>query len=678
MSTHKHIDKICIVAICLSLIITILFMNGAALGVQAAPRTMGYENRLFDTSRVHTIDIVMNDWDDFIETCVNEEYVAAAVVIDGESYKNVGIRAKGNSSLSTVATMGSDRYSFKIEFDQYDSAKSYYGLDKLSLNNLIQDTTYMKDYLTYRLMDSFGVDAPLCSYVYITVNGEDWGLYLAVEGVEEGFLQRNYGSNYGNLYKPDSLGFGGGRGNGRDFDMEEFMNSLDEKTDGEGFGNFGGFGGTEGQGFGAMLPPGMQGAQMPDGFDPSAMFGGQMPDDFDPSAMFGGQMPQGFDMQNIPNKGMPGGMGSGDISLQYIDDDPNSYSNIFDNAKTDITDADKSRLIESLKKLGNREDIENVVDIDEVIRYFVVHNFVVNSDSYTGSMVHNYYLYEEDGQLSMIPWDYNLAFGTLSFFGGGAGSLVNDPVDTPLSVTGNGDKPMIDWILSSDEYLELYHQYFLEFIENTDFAALINETKTQIAPYVKKDPTAFYSYEKFETGVSVLQEFCNLRVESIRGQLNGTIPTTADGQSAEPSSLIDASQLNLSDMGSMGGMGGGFGNRPAGQFSGFPNMGNNQSNGVTGMTPNQSDDENDGSNSTPNGSERIPPNRGNSDDAGGRFGQFAENGELPAMQGGMKMPNNSGGMPGKSTQSGVSNIVLLLVSVAVLLLGLAVAFKYKR
>ena len=43
----------------------------------------------------------------------------------------------------------------------------------------------MKDYLSYRMMQEFGVDAPLCSYAYITVNGEEWGLYLAVEGVEE-------------------------------------------------------------------------------------------------------------------------------------------------------------------------------------------------------------------------------------------------------------------------------------------------------------------------------------------------------------------------------------------------------------------------------------------------------------------------------------------------------------
>ncbi len=104
-------------------------------------------------------------------------------------------------------------------------------------------------------------------------------------------------------------------------------------------------------------------------------------------------------------------MGTNDVSLIYTDDEYNSYSNIFENAKTNITTSDKDRLIASLKQLNEGENIADTVDMDAVIRYFVVHNFVLNFDSYTGSMIHNYYLYEKDGQLSMIPWDYNLAFG---------------------------------------------------------------------------------------------------------------------------------------------------------------------------------------------------------------------------------------------------------------------------
>lgn len=490
------------------LVLTILFMNGSSLGIQAMARTMGYENRLFDHTKVHTIDIVMNDWEEFIANATGEEYYVANVVIDGEYFKNVGIRAKGNTSLSTVASLGSERYSFKIEFDHYDSAGSYHGLDKLSLNNLIQDSTMMKDYLTYTMMNAFGVNSSLCSFVYITVNGEDWGLYLAVEGVEESFLERNYGSDYGELYKPDSMSFGGG-------------------------------------------------SRIPD-MPPVGETG--IPGDFSPDAgVDGGEGRNsgfGFGEKEGGNDGFRfdggSGMGSSDVKLQYIDDDPDSYSSIWNNAKTDITDADQRRLIESLKKLSDGEDIESVADVEQVIRYFVVHNYVCNDDSYTGMMVHNYYLYEKDGQLAMIPWDYNLGFGT--FGGGDATDTVNTPIDSPVS-GGSSDRPMLDWIYENEEYTELYHQYFSEFLDTVDITGMIEDAYQLIRSYVEKDPTAFYSYEEFETGVETLRRFCNLRSESISMQLES-------GETVNPMDYADASDIILSDMGSMGGGDFGGGNMP--------------------------------------------------------------------------------------------------------------------
>ena len=72
MSTHKHIDKICCVVLVFTLLITILFMNADSFGVQKVSAIAEYESRLFDTSYVHTIDIVMDDWDSFLSTCKNE------------------------------------------------------------------------------------------------------------------------------------------------------------------------------------------------------------------------------------------------------------------------------------------------------------------------------------------------------------------------------------------------------------------------------------------------------------------------------------------------------------------------------------------------------------------------------------------------------------------------------
>lgn len=249
-------------------------------------------------------------------------------------------------------------------------------------------------------MYSFGADAPLCSYAYITVNGEDFGLYLAVKSVEDSFLARNYGSDYGELYKPDSSDMGGGRGNGRNFNMEDFQNRNREE-----------------------------------------------------------------------------------------------------NASSDIPDEGKDRLIASLKKLNEVENIEGIVDIEEVIRYFVVHNFVLNFDSYTGSMIHNYYLYENDGQLSMIPWDYNLAFGGFMSESDST-TLVNYPIDTPVSGGTVDSRPMLAWIFGSEEYTELYHQYFAEFIteyfDSGYFTDMISSVEEMIAPYVEKDPTKFCTYENLK------------------------------------------------------------------------------------------------------------------------------------------------------------------------------------
>ena len=698
MSAHKSIDKICVVIVALTLVIALIFCNGQAFGVGVTAHAIGYENRIFDRSKVHTLDIVMNDWDSFIETCESEEYSRCNVVIDGEAIKNVGIRGKGNTSLSSVKNMDSSRYSFKIEFDQYDSTKSYHGLDKLCLNNIIQDNTYMKDYLAYTLMNDFGVDSPLCSYVYITVNGEDWGLYLAVESIEDSFLQRNYGSNPGELYKPDSMSFGGGGpGNGKDFSMTDFMKeNSDEESDNEDAADKtatkskGGRSGFSGR----KLPDGMQ---MPEGFDPNNMpdmgefdpsqFGGEMPGmgSFDPSQMFG---------DDNHGKGGFGGMGSDDVKLKYIDDDIDSYSNIFNNAKTDVTKADKKRLNSSLKALSEKNDIASTVNVDEVIRYFVVHNFLCNGDSYTGMMIHNYYLYEKDGQLSMRPWDYNLAYGT--FQGGDAYSSVNAAIDTPVS-GDMSDRPMLAWIFGSEEYTEIYHELFAEFIDNTDFASLVSETAAMIDVYVEKDPTKFCTYEEFQKGVTAITQFCTLRAESVKGQLVGTIPSTSDGQSSDSSALIDTSDLNVSDMGTMGKGGGfgGFGGKNAGRSNAAKDRSSFQAANTSNMQPPSGD--------MPDGFD--PSKFQNGEMPEGFDPSSIQDGETPQgfdgnMPKGAAPPDGQGndnssskanddnnsrpemgsfpGMNGITQKDMGTNYILLCVSAIILLAGVVFALKFKR
>ena len=129
----KTIDRIC----CLALVV-MLALTGVVWGCKAADGRrktveVGYEG-LFDSSTVHTVDIEISDWESLIAQAGSEEYVECNVTIDGEKISSVGIRAKGNTSLSSVSTLGSEKYSFKIEFDHYVKGRLYNGLDKLSLN----------------------------------------------------------------------------------------------------------------------------------------------------------------------------------------------------------------------------------------------------------------------------------------------------------------------------------------------------------------------------------------------------------------------------------------------------------------------------------------------------------------------------------------------------------------
>ena len=520
MSSSKAIGFICALAGLLALAITVGMFNYELLGIRKMSRQIGYETRIFDDTKIHTIDIEYDDWVGFLSGCEDEMYVDVEATIDGELYSHTALRAKGNTSLSSVKNAGSVRYSFKMEFDHFEGTSMYYGLDKLCLNNIIQDPSYMKDYLAYKMMYAFGVDSPLCSYVWITVNGEPWGLYLAVEAVEDSFMERNYGLDNGNMYKPDSMSMGAGPGQGQNFDMASFLEEqgvsqeeidvlLGEATEEEE----------------AVV---QEELEQGNGFNP-----------------FGGG---GFSMFG----------GGDDVSLVYSDDKTSSYKNILTSAKRGLRAKDVANVITSLKKLSERKDLEEILDMDEVMRYFVVHNFTQNGDSYTGSMIHNYYLYiEENGKMHMIPWDYNLGYG--SFAGGGPGggtsSAINAPINAAtMSSDTDSSKPMASWIFEDEKYTAMYDELYQQFIDEVDRLGILEQAYDLISPYISYDPTAFYTYDEFQLGYEAICAYCRLRAESIQGQLDGTIASTNAGQ-RENKNQIDGSEFNVSNLGGMSNMG---------------------------------------------------------------------------------------------------------------------------
>ena len=494
--------------------------------------TMDYESTVFDRSDVIDINISMDEaqWEDLLENALSEEYYPCDISVNGTTYKNVGLRAKGNTSLSMVVSSDSDRYSFKISFDEYMSGQNLDGLSSLVLNNCYSDATMMKEAICYDMFSFLGADASLYNYAKISVNGQYWGVYLSLEPVDEDFAIRNYGLDHGQLYKPDSMKMEG-PGKMRDFNVDSEGNAeakLPEKAmtgekSGKTFGGDGGLGG------------------------------------------FGG---------------FSGFSSGGGAELNYIDDDMDSYETIWDGSVFKSSGKDRSRVVTALKNICAEdvatETLEKYMDVDNVLRYMAVHTFVVNLDSLSSNMAHNYYLYEDDGKLNIIPWDYNLAFG--GFQSGDTGETVNFPIDTPFSSSiSMEDRQFFAALLENKEYLAKYHEYLRmlaeEYVGGGQFEKTVKNIRSSIDSLVEDDPTAFYTYDEYTAAVAMLIDTVKLRAESVLGQLDGSVPSTREGQTANPDALIDASSIDIPVMGSQGGENhGGFGDRPGEDTSGNGKM----------------------------------------------------------------------------------------------------------
>lgn len=519
MITNKHVTKIVLVLISLAMVVCIaakIFSNELTEALGGTGVSVEYEEKLFNTDDIISLEIEMDEkkWNEMLADAASETYYKCNVIVNGTKFYNVGIRPKGNTSLTAIANdPDSERYSFKLEFDYYVDGQTCWGLDKLALNNNYADTTNMKEAIVYDMYQYLDADASLYNYAKIKVNNNDWGIYLAVEAVEDSFLLRNYGVNNGDLYKPDNM-------------------NMDQAN-------------MEGQ----PEMPTTESGEMPDMQNSDK---NKLADAGNDDGMFGGL--------SMENNG---------ADLNYSDNDLDSYSAIWDGAVTKSGDAAHRRVVTALKNINEGTELETYLDVDNVLKYMAVHSFSVNDDSLSGSMAHNYYLYEKNGQLNIIPWDYNLSFGGMTMAGPNitstkeeitndtstdsssntnASDVINDPIDSPFSMTD-----FFNALLENEEYATRYHEYYRQlvesYVEGGEFDKTYTRIRNQIDEEVKIDPNSLYTYDEYVAGADMLYDTIMLRAESVEGQLNGKIPSTEADQKADNSMLIDASSIDVDVMG---------------------------------------------------------------------------------------------------------------------------------
>ncbi|TWU03414.1 lamin tail domain-containing protein [Neorhodopirellula pilleata] len=157
----------------------------------------------FDDTYVHEVSITFED-DDWYNTLftshdtdVDDPYFVADFVADGIAIDGVGVRFKGNSSFSGTGV----KKSIKIDFNEFEDL-TFLGLKKLNLNNNFNDPTMLREKLFYDYASNFVEGVGRAVFTRVTINGEFYGLYTAVEQIDSTFTQSRFGDEEdGNLYK---------------------------------------------------------------------------------------------------------------------------------------------------------------------------------------------------------------------------------------------------------------------------------------------------------------------------------------------------------------------------------------------------------------------------------------------------------------------------------------------
>lgn len=415
----------------------------------------------FITNRVVEVRIVMSDED--WRTCqvdaLEERYVPADFWFDGELIPDVAVRPKGNSSLNSVYRSGSNRLSFKIDFNFFNSARTFRGLKKLNLNNGFNDPTLIRECLAYEVFDLMGLPTPRTAFVDLWVNDTHMGLYTQVEQVDVTFLRGHFADAGGNLYKPEPPA-GYLAWTGEELEKQQTLPGINE---------------TEGSDMTQEIN--MGGAKLADIM--MALEG----EDY-------GETYSGDVRANPPAEGRTD-------FLERM------------GLKTNESYPDHSALIHFLEVLNDEpdetfvEEIEKVLDVDSVLRFIAVAGTVGYFDSYLG-IGHNYYLYEMDGKFTIIPWDLNGAFGSFSMNLDRDGILncyIDEPTIGPLE-----ERPLVARLLAHEPYRDAYHGYLEELLAGPfsveRMTERIDAVADQVRPYVYADELKFYSSLVFERALA--------------------------------------------------------------------------------------------------------------------------------------------------------------------------------
>ncbi|MGL1887440.1 MAG: CotH kinase family protein [Reichenbachiella sp.] len=310
-------------------------------------------------------------------------WVPCTLSFEGLDWYQVGIRYKGNSTLKNAYSSNTDKYPFKLDFDEFEGIypaiknQRFYGFKQLNLSSNYDDASFMRELVAADLFRSFGVrssEVAFCAVYLDRGDGAEFvGLYTLIEEMDDTVYETQFDNADGNLYKPD--------GNAATF----ASGTYDE-----------------------------------------------------------GEM---------------------DLKTNEAEGDYSDVKALYDLMQDGARTSDNSAWQASL---------ESIFDIDQYLKYLAVNTVIQNWDTY-GVMTHNYFLYNNEGKLTWIPWDNNESMQDGKQ--GGAVSLSMSEVSSSW--------PLIRYVMDVESYEAQYQEYVRQFTEEiftpSQMSAVFTAHQTVIA-----------------------------------------------------------------------------------------------------------------------------------------------------------------------------------------------------
>ncbi len=168
---------------------------------------------LFDATAVHNISLEIDQaaLTEMLQTYVDtgaKDWISATVTIDGQTFQNVGIKLKGNSSLMGVTVdSAAEDLPWRIRLDKYVDGQNLDGYTDVTVRSNSTETS-INEAVALDLLRDAGLASEQAVETSFSVNGSQTQLRLTVQNLNDDWVEANFpdaGSD-SVLYKAESDG----------------------------------------------------------------------------------------------------------------------------------------------------------------------------------------------------------------------------------------------------------------------------------------------------------------------------------------------------------------------------------------------------------------------------------------------------------------------------------------